>query len=558
MTPELRTYCQRVKAAMLAERDPWLTDWRQVADYVDPYAGQFLQVRNGRKGSPNRARIINSKATTACITMDAGFMGGHTSKSRPWFRMTPSDPTIAERADVAAWCDDVSQLIRDTLAKSNFYTELPKAYHSRHLFGVMALACDEDEIDTVRFYARSIGTYAHSLNHRGVSDRFWYEYEQTARQIKQAFGEDGLPDTVREALRSSAEKTFMVQSLIEPNEDAAPGLQRKDRRPFRQIYWIDGADADRHGCLAIDGHYEMPVRVGRWDASTGKAYGPSPALNALGDIKQLQYLESKKLKLIDLSADPPLGLPDALRNKGGSLEPGSRTYITPLQTQQTVGPLYTPVPGAVERVQNEIMQVEARVERTFFADLFRMLDFLDDRQRTAYEISERKEEKVAMLGPALESLTDDVLDPVVERVYGILDRRGMIPPAPDVLDGVPVKVEYTSMLAQAQKAAGLGTIERTLGFVASAFQATGGQRADVWDKIDFDQMIDEFHDRNGGPARMIVSDEDVAAGRQQRAQQAQMQQLAALAPALKQGADAMKAAGETVPREGSALEAMSQ
>jgi hypothetical protein len=149
-----------------------------------------------------------------------------------------------------------------------------------------------------------------------------------------------------------------------------------------------------------------------------------------------------------------------------------------------------------------------------------------------------------------------VLDPVITRVYGIMDRMGLIPEAPEAIADRPVTIEYTSMLAQAQKAAGLGTIERTVGFVANLFAATSGQRPDVFDKLDFDQAIDEFADRQGSPARVVRSDDDVAAIRAERAKQAQMQQMAAMAPALKQGADAIKAAGEAVPQEGSVLEGM--
>lgn len=544
---------------MVQERDLFMQDWRQVADYVDPYAGRFLQRRDqhGKRKLPSRSKILNNAATRALRTMDAGFMGGHTSKARPWFLLTPSDPRLSELPEVKAWCDDITQIIRDILAKANFYTALPGFYHQRHLFSGGLLMADEDDQDTLRFYVRSIGTYAVALNHRGLCDSVWYEYERTARQIEQKWGRANLPRPVLDALNNNGgDRVFMVQSLIEPNPDKREGLQAARFRPFRQVYWIDGAGEDQHGCLEIGGHYEMPALFGRWDATTGEPWGPSPALDSLGDIKQLQYLEGEKLRLIDLMAKPPLGLPDSMRGRQASLEPGSKTYLTPTQTQQTVGPIYTPDPRGLAAVQQDIDKVRERIEAAFFADLFRMLDFLEDRQRTAYEISERKEEKVAMLGPALESLTDEVLAPVIERAYAVADRRGLLPPPPAALDRVPLRLEFTSTLALAMKAAGLGTIERTVQFVGGLMQITGGQRPDILDKLDFDQTIDEFHDRNGGPSRMIRGDDAVAELRAGRAQQAQMQQMAALAPALKQGAEALKTAGDTKPQEGSVLEGL--
>ena len=551
MNADLRKYCQQRKGAMLAERALYEPDWRSAAEYIDPYAGRFLTRQNGTKKLPSRSKVINSHAAGALRTMDAGFMGGHTSKSRPWFRITTSDPNLADQQDVKAWLDDVAQRIRDVLAKSNFYTALPNFYHFRHLFGVAMMACVEDTKDVVRFYNRSIGTYAIALDARGLVDSVWYEYERTAKQLLESYPEDKLPLAVRTA---KPDQTFMVQTLVEPNPGHKMGVRGATERAFRQLYWLEGTGADTHGCLDMGGEYDNPMLCSRWQTHGNDAYGTSPALEALGDIKQLQYLEGEKLRLTDLMSKPPLALPEYLRNKGASLNPGERIYLSPTQTQQGVLPIYTPDPRGLQAVQAEIQVVQGRVERVFYADLFRMLDFLDDRQRTAYEISERKEEKVAMLGPALESLTDEVLDPVISRVYGIMDRNNLLPPPPESLNGIPVNIEYTSMLAQAQKAAGLGTIERVIGFAGSIAQATGNPG--VFRKIDINQTIDEYADRQGAPARMIRSDEDVAAMEAAEAQQAQMQQMAAMAPAMKDAAMAGKALSESVPQEGSFAESM--
>src|SRR5690349_10486533 len=81
----LRRYCQQRKAAMLAERDLFLADWQQVADYVDPPAGRYLNRKPGPLKLPSRAKVLNSRVKRGVKTMNAGFMGGHTSKSRPWF-----------------------------------------------------------------------------------------------------------------------------------------------------------------------------------------------------------------------------------------------------------------------------------------------------------------------------------------------------------------------------------------------------------------------------------------------------------------------------------------
>lgn len=557
MDAERRKWCQTRREALLAIRQPYEADWKLVADYVDPYAGRYLRQQDtGPRKLPSRSKIINSVASKALRTMDAGFMGGHTSKARPWFRFGTSNPRLQDNEAVKVWLDDVSQLVRDVLARSNFYTALPKLYHSRHLFGVGPLICEPDDDDVVRFYGRSIGTYAIGVDYRGRCDAFWYSFPLTASQMKQKYGEDNLPPKVKDALKSGGDVTFQIESLIERNPDAKEGATAMHLRPWRQTYWMQGGDGDTYGCLDENGFYRMPVLAPRWWVDGSDVYGPSPAIEALGDIRQLQFNEGNKALATDLITRPPLGMPTSMRNQNVSLAPGARSYLTPDQVGMKAEPLYVIDARAKQELRLDNEEVATRVQEAFFSDLFRMLAFLDDKERTAYEISARREEAVAQLGPSLETLSDELLDPCMELVFDEMSRRGMIPPPPPELDGQPIKIEYTSILAQAQKAIGSGTIERVIGFVGQVAEVT--QDPTVFDNIDLDATIETFHDSQGAPARMLRADDAKGAIRQQRQQRQQMQQMAEMAPAMKQGMDAIKSAGEAVPQDGSVLSSMAQ
>ena len=230
MAVSLLQHCQRRKSVLLLRRASHEADWLRVADYVDPFAAEYLRLAPGMASSsgrslPSRSKVINSAAVNALNTMDAGFMGGHTSKSRPWFRMSVSDPAASEFADVKAWLDDVTQLIRDVLARSNFYTALPTFYHDRHLFGVAALTCEEDPLEVVRFYCRPCGTFAVGIGMRGRCDTLWYSYEASAYDLVERFGDSkGLPHDVRQsAAGSEGDRQFVVNVLVEVNPKARKG-----------------------------------------------------------------------------------------------------------------------------------------------------------------------------------------------------------------------------------------------------------------------------------------------------------------------------------------------
>jgi len=130
----------------------------------------------------------------------------------------------------------------------------------------------------------------------------------------------------------------------------------------------------------------------------------------------------------------------------------------------------------------------------------------------------------------------------------------MLPPPPDVIreNQSEIKVEFVSILTQMQRMVGLGQIERTASFV--------GNLAAVFpegvDKLNTDEMIDEYAERAGTPPKLIRTAEEVAKIRQQRAQQQNAAKMAEMAPAVQQGADAARLLSETDVNGQSMLDTM--
>lgn len=564
---ELRMYAQRRATQLLLERQPCVADWRDVSDYVDPMRGRFdgpgtnqAQRAQVRK-TVSRKKILNNAATICVRTAAAGFSSHMTSKSRPWFQVEAPDSELQDEYDVRLWTEGVTDEIRGDLAKSNFYKAMPAAYTEDLEFGLMAVLMPEDEETAVRFHVLTAGTYAIALGENGKPDTLYREFQRTARQLEQKYGRANLPRQVLNVLATNVDQQFTVRSLIERNPDAKPGLgplglQVKRLRPWRELIWMDSNDApgSPHGCLTVEGYYEQPFACARFFPTADDTYSSSPVLDSLGDIKQLQYKEGQKAMLGDLLAEPPLGLPASLRNQPASLHPRTKTYLTDNQTGAQAAPLYTPQWQAYTAVREDIAEIKQRIQEALFYPLFLMLASLDERDRTATEIAERRDERAAVLGPTVESVTDEFLDPIVVRVFKVLERRGRIAPAPPSLSNVPLKIEYTSILAQALKATSLASIERTIQFTAGLVQATGDPS--LFDKVDVDQALDEYSTRAAAPATMIRSDEAVAQIRADRAQQQAMQQMAAMAKPMSDAANAYQTMADTVPQEGSAAEAM--
>jgi hypothetical protein len=278
----------------------------------------------------------------------------------------------------------------------------------------------------------------------------------------------------------------------------------------------------------------------RWETTAEDVYGTNcPGMIALGDIKGLQLEEKRKAQAIDKMTNPPLRGPASLRNSPVSSLPGGLTLFD--QGQETGGglaPIYEVNPRINELMQ-DISNIENRIDRCFYADLFMMLENLDGVQpRNILELSQRKEEKLLQLGPVLEDLHNDFLDKVIDRTFNIAERGGLIPPAPEELQGSPLRVEYISILAQAQQAVGTASIERLSGFI-------GGLAAvypSVADKFDADQAVDEYSELIGTSPKIVVADDKVKEIRAARQQQQEQQQALDTA---QQGAATAKVLSET-------------
>ena len=196
-------------------------------------------------------------------------------------------------------------------------------------------------------------------------------------------------------------------------------------------------------------------------------------------------------------------------------------------------PLYQTAPGAIDAVERLVARTQGFVKSAFFADLFLMISDMDGVQpRSQLEISARREEKMQMLGPVLENLHDDLLQPLVQRTFGIMAENGLFTEPPPELHGYPLDVELISILAQAQKAADLGSVERLWAF-AGSIAAT---RPEVLDKLNADESIDVYADKLGAPAAITVADDVVAQLRAARALKAEAAQALQVAAAVAEGA----------------------
>lgn len=550
----LRQRLEKLRQQLINERESFIGHWRELTDYILPRRGRFM-VTDRNKGDRRTDKIIDNTATLASRTLRSGMMGGITSPARPWFRLTTPDAGLAEQTNVRIWLDMVTHRLNTVFLRSNLYNALPTLYGDLGTYSTAAMIAVEDERDVVRFYVFPVGSYSLANSQRQRVDTIVREFSMTVRQVVEEFGtynDDGTlkPDNLSEATRTqwesgNTENWVEVVHVIKPNPDHNPDRLEARFKPYLSIYYEAGGDSET--MLRESGFDEFPVMAPRWEVTDGDVYGSSgPGMDCLGDVKMLQTMQRRSLQGIDKQVNPPMVAPESMANHPASLLPGHITYVNAREGMQGFQPAYQ-VDLRLQDLEYKIEKTQHRISRSFFEDLFLMLA-QDQRTQpaTAREVIERHEEKMIMLGPVLERLNDELLDPLIDRVFNIMERRGMIPEPPEELAGMELKVEYVSIMAQAQKMVATGAIERFSGFVGNLMSVNPA----VGDKYDMDQAVDEYGEMTGVSPRIVRSDEDVAAIRQQRAErQAQQQQ----AEALQGAAQGAKTLSETDLQRDSAL-----
>jgi hypothetical protein len=144
----------------------------------------------------------------------------------------------------------------------------------------------------------------------------------------------------------------------------------------------------------------------------------------------------------------------------------------------------------------------------------------------------RKAESLVLLGPVLERINTEGLDIIIDRVFAIANRAGILPPPPGEIQGHNIEIEYISMLSLAQQAAATAGIERT-------FQIAGGLAGvdpAVMDNIDIDFGVEKYSSLMNNDPRLIRSPAQLAQIRLQRQQDQQRQQQAEMAEKMAAGA----------------------
>jgi len=500
-----------------ADRGTWESHWQEILDYVMPRKAEITFLRS--RGEKRTEVLFDSTAITANNLLAASLQGTLTLPSLPWFSLKLRDDDANKVRDIQIWLEDTARRMYAVFNESNFNTEVHEMYLDLCSVGTSAIFVEEANEGFLQgglhFNTLHIAEYFIQENSTGRVDTLYRKYKMTARQAVQEFGEKNIGTKIKEAVKAKPDTQFNFIHAVEPTPDyeRSVGMKAKTKLPFHSCHVC----FEDKMVVRVGGYNEFPYLVPRWSKATGEIFGRSPSYNALPDIKTLNKAVEIGLKAWAKAIDPPLLVTDDGVIGRVRMTPAG---ITVVRSDTAIKPLQIGSNWQITDLKEN--QLRTAIRQAYYSD---QLQLQEGPQMTATEVQVRYELMQRLLGPTLGRFQTEFLNPLIERVFGIMMRADALMPRPSEMEGRNMDIEYVGPLARSQRMEEAIAVERLYQLAMQVVQVD----PTVMDVINHEQAIRMRATLLGVPKTVLRGEDEVAEIREQRAaaqQQAQEQAMA--------------------------------
>jgi len=538
--------------ALKAKASNFRSLWQECADYVLPRKSGIITERS--EGNRASDSIFDTTAEESMLIFASGLLQHLTPPGQIWARIesTEKEPN----PELAAWFDKESEALMQELHSDNFQHTIHEAFVSLGTFGTCCVLLEEGTRDFLNFKEAVVGTFSVCESNEGAVDTVYREWKWSARQAEQEWGREALGPNVRKALESKnpsdQDKEFTFIHAVYPRTKGAAGILHQlevdsvkegvpvgpTLRPIASIYVC----VEDKAVVLEDGYYEMPYAVCRLLKSNGELYGRGPSMQVLPNLRLVNRMEALTLAATERIVDPSWLLPDDAAYRPDN-RPGGITYYD--ATNPAGKPEQLISAARVDVSESKMEQIRERISKAWHVPMFHALnnEFAQKRQKTAFEVEQMLQEKMADFSPMFTRITRELLSILLERAFAMRLRSGKAEPPPvDIGEELDFKITYTGEIALRIRAMqDKGTVQAAQ--LAGQFAQFDPRVLHV---IKWENRFREMAKNLGVPSTDLRSEEEVAeivqAQQEAQAEAEQAQQMQQMAGAMKdigQGAAAM-------------------
>lgn len=534
---------------MQTERTPFLTIWQEIADLMSVRSAGIV-AKTETPDTSKDSMLFDTTAGDALMTMAGGLMSWTMPTNEPWFNFEPTRELRGIDA-VKRWTMECSELSREYLSNSSFYTEAHEDLlaHCGFATSAMYFAVEDGK---QRFEHLPIGSYCIAENAFGVVDSLFREFEWTVEKAAEFFGKESLSEQSLKDLadeKGRMKKIKILHATYPRTDSERPKDALAKMADWGKAFASCYVEVSQKHLLRESGFDYFPFSVGRylkWTALNGASpYGYGPGFAALPDTRQINFLQM----VLDCEAEkrvkPPM-IADERMEGDLILSAGGINYIS----DGMRAPTPIPIEGNYQIGMDRYKLRQDMIRAKFHAQLFNMFEGLDG-VRTATEINERAAEKITTITPAFSRIASEKHTPMLQALFAQWLENGMLPPPPreaiqpisPTMGMVPSPVvTFSSRLALAIRNLRNVQADRHIQRIV----AVAPLRPEVLEPFDWVKWARGSAEDAGVSADYLLSEEEVERRMQAKAQaqaaQMQMQMLEQGAKAVGQvgGIEALK------------------
>ncbi|MDE0702691.1 MAG: portal protein [Rhodospirillaceae bacterium] len=486
----LRKRFGRLKEA----RREWEPVWRDCYAHALPLRSGFATTA-ARTADP----LFDGTAPDAVDQLAASLLAELTPPWSRWFNLTAgADLPPDEAAAAGPVLEDIGAALQGHFDRSNFLVEMHQCYLDLVTGGTAALLFEESApggASAFRFRALPLPEV---WLDEGETGRLETVFRRTALPLEnfvRRFPDAPLtPDEAQARTRGDDRRIAVVEATRREDGTVRYTAFREEPAEARSA---DTGAADAGSAagtatatatgaagrdiaekpLAAGAFADHPVIAFRWMKAPGEAWGRSPVMKALPDIRTANKVVELVLKNASIAVTGMWQADDdgVINPANIKLSPG--VVIPKAVGSEGLKPLGAPGRFDVsELVLNDLRQ---RIRRALLVD---KLGQADSPKMTATEVLERKAEMARLLGATFGRLQSELLAPLIDRGLAILSRRREIPPVR--IDGRTIALSYASPLAREQMHRDIETVAGWAELVArlgpAGLAAVDAPRAARW------------------------------------------------------------------------------
>jgi len=483
------------------DRGPWEDLFQDITTYLDPRGGDFWRTR--QKGDGRFEDIYDATAVQARNLAASALFSRVTNPASRWFFLRVNDREAMDDGENLRWFEDTRDVTQATINRQ-------LANHTHQTFkqilgyGTGVLFIDEDEKTDVAGQVFGLARVWIDQDFGGNINAVYREFQLNAGNALKMFPE-GLSDNVRQMATQKPEAMIDFVHVVQPRDSFDPDKVDILNMPIESL-WLE---VTSKSFVKEGGFPEFPYIVPRLDVLAGEIYGRSPGMEALPDILTLNSMVRLELDGANMSIRPAMDIPDEAYVTPFDLTPGAKNY-----NQDPTGRKATPITstGDFNIAAQSKAELRASIRKAFFNDQLRLAS---GKQMTATEVLETQNSNNQLMGPWQTRLEKEFLEPMINRVFNILMRRGKFLEPPAKLkklleegDG-EIVITYDSPLARAQKLQDVRAIDDTFLHIGQLV----GAGFPVQDNYELDKMSRSRSSLSGLPLEFVKEETEVEADR---------------------------------------------